>query len=180
MLKKFKMDSCKPIGTLVECTRKLSKFVGVEKVDATKFKSLVGSFQYFTCTRLNIIQAIDLIIRYMETPTSTHLKAAKRILRYIKGTIDFGLWFSTCNVYKLVGYNDNNWAIDEGDWKSTCVFHGEHSLHLDVKKIADSHSFDLRGRIHSSYFMHLPCSLAQEFVKRVGHVTRTTDQDLCG
>jgi len=58
----------------------------------------------------------------METPTTTHLKAVTRILRYIKGTINFGLWFLTCNDYKLVGDSDNDWVGDEDDWKSTDGF----------------------------------------------------------
>lgn len=58
----------------------------------------------------------------METPTTTHLKAAKQILHYIKETINFGLWFSTSNDYKLIGYNDSDWAGDEDDQKSTSGF----------------------------------------------------------
>lgn len=58
----------------------------------------------------------------MKNSTTTHLKVAKQILCYIKGTIDFGLWFSTSNDYKLVGYNDNDWARDEDDRKSTSGF----------------------------------------------------------
>ena len=58
----------------------------------------------------------------MENPTTTHFKAAKRILRYLKGTIDFGLlyWFS--NNYKLVGYSDSDWGGDIDDIKSTSGF----------------------------------------------------------
>jgi len=94
MLKLFKMDGCKPISTSVECGLKLSKFDGAEKVDATNIKSLVRSFRYLTCTRPVILYATRLISRYMENPTITHLKAAKRIFCHIKGTTDPCLWFS--------------------------------------------------------------------------------------
>ncbi|XP_006580763.1 uncharacterized protein LOC114411216 [Glycine soja] len=77
MLKKFKMDNYKPIGTPMECKMKLSKFDEAEKVDATYFKSLMGSLQYLMCTRPGILYGIRLISRYMETPTTTHLNAAK-------------------------------------------------------------------------------------------------------
>ncbi|XP_028190729.1 uncharacterized protein LOC114376671 [Glycine soja] len=116
------MDSCKPIGALMECKMKLSKFDKAEKVDVTNFKSLVGSLQYLTCTRLDILYVTGLISRYMETQTITHLKATKGILLYIKGSIIFGLWFLTSNDYKLVGYSDNNWAGDKNDRKSTSEF----------------------------------------------------------
>ncbi|KAF7132073.1 hypothetical protein RHSIM_Rhsim09G0034600 [Rhododendron simsii] len=55
-----------------------------EEVDSTLFKSLVGSLRYLTCTRPDILFGVGLISRYMEAPTMTHFKAAKRILRYLK------------------------------------------------------------------------------------------------
>jgi len=122
MLKKFKMGGSKPINTPVEYGLKLSKFNGEEKVDATNFKSLVGSLRYLTCTRPDILYATGLISRHMENPTITHLKAEKRILRYIKGTTKLGLWFSSNQDYKLVGYNDSDWAGDGDDRKSTISF----------------------------------------------------------
>ena len=60
--------------------------------------------------------------RYIEAPTTTHFKAAKRILRYLKGTTDFGLYYSVSNDYKLVGYSDSDWAGDSDDRKSTTGF----------------------------------------------------------
>ncbi|KAK2395153.1 hypothetical protein QL285_056912 [Trifolium repens] len=61
MFKKFKMDGCMPISISIECGLKLSKCDRAEMVDATDFKSLVGSLQYLTCTRPNILYATGLI-----------------------------------------------------------------------------------------------------------------------
>ena len=58
----------------------------------------------------------------MEAPTTTHFKAAKRILRYLKGTTDFGLYYSVSNDYKLIGYSDSDWVGDSDDRKSTTGF----------------------------------------------------------
>ncbi|KAG6492797.1 hypothetical protein ZIOFF_047764 [Zingiber officinale] len=88
ILKKFRMDNSKSINTPAECGVKLSKHDEEEKVDPTFFKSLVGSLRYLTCTRPDILYAVGLVSRYMEDPTTTHLKIAKRILRYIKGLIN--------------------------------------------------------------------------------------------
>ncbi|XP_057780230.1 secreted RxLR effector protein 161-like [Salvia miltiorrhiza] len=58
----------------------------------------------------------------MENPTTTHFKAAKRILRYLKGTLDYGLFYSNTHDYKLVGYSDSDWARDNDGRKSTSGF----------------------------------------------------------
>ncbi|KAK2973040.1 hypothetical protein RJ640_021799 [Escallonia rubra] len=84
ILKKFKMDDANPVNTPVECGVKLSKKDVGEKVDPTFLKSLVGSLRYLTCTRPDILFGVGLISRYMEALTGTHMKAAKRILRYLK------------------------------------------------------------------------------------------------
>lgn len=133
ILRKFKMEDCKPVGTPVEVGMKLSKFEDGEKVDSTQFKSLVGSLRYLTCTRQRlesfysvhipyILFGVGLVSRYMEAPTMTHFKAVKRILRYLKGTLDFGLMYSFSNDSKLVGYCDSDWAGNLDDRKSTTGF----------------------------------------------------------
>ena len=58
----------------------------------------------------------------MENPTLTHLKAAKRILPYLKGTTNFGLYYSISDDYKLIGYNDRDLSGDMDDSKSTTGF----------------------------------------------------------
>jgi hypothetical protein len=122
VLKKFNMSNCKSVCTPVECGVKLSKHEDGEKVDPTLFKSLVGSLRYLTCTRPDILFGVGLISRYMESPTTTHMKTAKRILRYIKGTLDYGLFYSPSNEFKLVGYSDSDWGGDTDDRKSTTGF----------------------------------------------------------
>ena len=59
ILKKFRMDDCNPVSTPVECGVKMSKYDEGERVDATLFKSLVGSLRYLTCMRLDILYAAD-------------------------------------------------------------------------------------------------------------------------
>jgi hypothetical protein len=122
LLKKFKMDDANPISTPMECGIKLSKHDEGEIVDPSLFKSLVGSLRYLTCTRPDILYAVGVVSRYMENPTTTHLKAAKRILRYIKGTTNLGLYYSVSDDYKLVGYSDSDWGGDVDDRKSTSGF----------------------------------------------------------
>ncbi|XP_059669533.1 uncharacterized mitochondrial protein AtMg00810-like [Cornus florida] len=119
ILKKFKMEDCKLVNTPMEVGIKLSRDKDGEIVDPTFFKSLVGSLRYLTCTKPDILFTVRLVSR----PTITHFKVAKRILRYIKGTLDFGLFYSFSNDFKLLGYCDSDWVEDLDDRKSTSGYY---------------------------------------------------------
>jgi len=116
------MEDCKVINSPVECGSKLSKHEDEKKIDPTLFKSLIGSLRYLTCTRPDILYATGIVSRFMKNPTTTRLKAAKRIFRYLNGTLDYGLLYSNTNNYELVGYSDSDWAGDNDDQKITSGF----------------------------------------------------------
>ncbi|TYK18362.1 Retrovirus-related Pol polyprotein from transposon TNT 1-94 [Cucumis melo var. makuwa] len=119
ILEKFNMMNSKPVATPIETGTKLSKHEEGDDVDPSYFKSLVGSLRYLTCTRPDILFSVGLVSRFMESPTTTHLKVAKRILRYLRGTLDYGLFYSSSKEFKLEGYCDSDWAGDTNDRKST-------------------------------------------------------------
>lgn len=124
ILKKFEMEHCKPVSTPVEYGVKMSLHQDGEEINPTFFKSLVESLRYLTCTILDILFGIGLVSRHMEASTTSHLKVVKRILRYIKGTIDYGILYAFSHNFKLVGYCDSDWAGDVDNRKSTtgCFF----------------------------------------------------------
>ena len=74
------------------------------------FKSLVGSLRYLTITRPDIVYGVGLVSRYIETPKDSHWLAAERILRYIKGTLNHGLFYTYGETAELVGYPDSDWG----------------------------------------------------------------------
>ncbi|KAA0026212.1 putative mitochondrial protein [Cucumis melo var. makuwa] len=113
------MMSSKPIATPIEIGTKLSKHEEGDDVDSSYFKSLVGSLRYLTCTRPDILFSVGLVSRFMESPTTTHLKVAKRIIRYLKCTFDYGLFYSSSKEFNLEGYCDSDWTGDTNDRKST-------------------------------------------------------------
>jgi Reverse transcriptase (RNA-dependent DNA polymerase) len=122
ILKKFKMDECNPVNTPVESGTKLSRYDEGKAVDATLYRSLVGSLRYLTCTMPDIAYGVGLVSRYMEEPKMTQWKAIKRILRYVKGTLSHGLFYSYTNEFDLVGYSDSDWSENLDDRKSTLGF----------------------------------------------------------
>ena len=120
VLDRFQMKNCNPVNTPTEFGLKLNKDEEGEKVNNTLYKQIVGSLMYLTATRPDIMYAVSLISRYMESPTETHLLAAKRILRYLQGTKDFGLLYKTSEKSsKLVGFTDSDYAGDQDDRRST-------------------------------------------------------------
>ena len=74
-----------------ELKGKISKKDGTNRVDEEKFRSLIDCLMYLTNTRPNILYATSFLSHFMHCPSETHLREAKQILRYIKGTISFGV-----------------------------------------------------------------------------------------
>ncbi|KAL6582070.1 hypothetical protein OROMI_006084 [Orobanche minor] len=137
VLKKFNMFNCKPVNTPMQFGTQLRK--EEDKIDPTIFRSLIGSLRYLTCTRPDILFAVGVVSRYMENPASSHMLAAKRILRYIKGTLDYGIFYSSSSNYMLKGYCDSDYAGDLDDRKSTSgflFFMGDHAIAWSSKKQA--------------------------------------------
>ena len=85
------MVECNPTNTPMEAQLKLKKEGGGRSVDVTLYRSLIGSLRYLLHTRPDITYSVSILCRYMVNPTSDHWIAAKRVLKYLKGTIDFGL-----------------------------------------------------------------------------------------
>lgn len=78
----------------MEPKQQLGKDEGGKEVNHTQYKSLVGGLRYLVHTRPDIAFAVGIVSRYMEKPTVLHMGAARRILRYIRKTIDYGLVYS--------------------------------------------------------------------------------------
>ena len=90
-----------------------------ESADVKSYRSLVGKLLYLTHTRPDISFAVGMLSRYMNKPTKRHLGAGKRILRYMAGTAELGLWYTQCAEWKLEGYSDSDWGGPLEDRKST-------------------------------------------------------------
>ena len=119
MLKKFGMEECNAVRNPMVPGNRLTKDGDGTSVDPTSFKQLVGCLRYLTATRPDLIYSVNLVSRYMEKPGESHLSAAKRILRYVQGTREYGIQYKRGEDASLVGYVDSDYAGDEDDRKST-------------------------------------------------------------
>ncbi|XP_035829983.1 secreted RxLR effector protein 161-like [Helianthus annuus] len=125
LLEKYRMDQCNTVSTPLEYGLKLSKDDPEEFIDESVYRSLVGSLMYLTNTRPDIMFAVSKISRFMECPKKSHWEAAKRILKYIKDTLDQGITYSKGGKRKLMGFSDNDyaWNIDDSKITSGYIFH---------------------------------------------------------
>ncbi|XP_057981300.1 secreted RxLR effector protein 161-like [Malania oleifera] len=119
ILDRFQIKDCNPVSTPTEFGLKLNKDYEGKKVDSTLYEQIVGSLMYLTATRPDIMYSVSLISRYMENPIEMHLLAAKRILRYLQGTRDFGLFYKKAEKLELFGFTDSDYAGDQDDRRST-------------------------------------------------------------
>ncbi|KAI5337779.1 hypothetical protein L3X38_017050 [Prunus dulcis] len=119
LLDKFGLKDCKSVSTPLVATDKLKREDGSDPADESLFRKIVGSLLYLTATRPDIMFSACLLARFMHNPSKMHYGAAKRVLRYIQGTIDYGIEYVTGKSALLVGYCDSDWSGSEEDMKST-------------------------------------------------------------
>ena len=119
LLNRFGMTECNPLSTPMEQNLKLTSIEGKEFEDATKYRQLVGSLIYLTTTRPDISFTVGILSRFMQKPCEGHWCAAKRVLRYLKGTQDFGLKYTQVGDFSFVGYFDFDFDGDKETRVST-------------------------------------------------------------
>ncbi|RDY13689.1 hypothetical protein CR513_01353, partial [Mucuna pruriens] len=101
LLKKFKMYDCKFVATPLMTNEKPRKDDEASKVDASQYRSLIGSLLHLTAIRSDIIYASSLLSKFMQWPSQIHYGVAKRILRYLQGTKEFDIWYKTMTNSRL-------------------------------------------------------------------------------
>ncbi|GKV35120.1 hypothetical protein SLEP1_g43434 [Rubroshorea leprosula] len=119
ILNQFAIVNCKTVNTPMVPYEKLRSDDGAAKIDVGVYRSLIGRLLYLSATRPDIMHSVSLLSRFMHSPSEIHFKAAKRILRYVKGTTNFGVLYKRSTNVKLIGFTDSDWAGSEEDMKST-------------------------------------------------------------
>ncbi|XP_057845053.1 secreted RxLR effector protein 161-like [Cryptomeria japonica] len=115
------MDS-KPMSTPMESGLQLFISDSSPQVYATLYQQIIGGLIYLTYARLDIDFVVNYLSRFMQEPKTSHWLAAKRVLRYIHGTMDHGLEYKKNDQFFLTGYTDADYAGSVDDRKSTSRF----------------------------------------------------------
>nr|GEW57862.1 mitochondrial-processing peptidase subunit alpha-like [Tanacetum cinerariifolium] len=118
-------------------------------VDQTRHRSMIGSLMYLTSSRPDMVQAVCYCARYQARPTKKHLKEVKSIFRYLKGTINMGLWYPKDFGFELTAFSDADYVECLETRKSISrgiQFLGEKLVSWMSKK----QDFNVYGRCRSS------------------------------
>jgi hypothetical protein len=115
MLKRFQMEDSKHVGTPMVTGCKLSKDDDSLDVDQSSYRSMIGNLLYIRTSHPDIMHVVGMVGRYQSTPKQSHLLAIKRIFRYLKETMTYGLWYPRNQNFQLTAYSDVDWAkcVDE-------------------------------------------------------------------
>ena len=119
ILKKFGMDEAKAISTPMGTNENLDSEANGNTADQKLYRSMIGSLLYVTASRPDVVFSVCICARFQASPRKSHLKATKRILRYLKHTQIFGLWYPKGSNFELIGYLDSDYVGCKIERKST-------------------------------------------------------------
>ncbi|KAK4358263.1 hypothetical protein RND71_023873 [Anisodus tanguticus] len=139
IIKRAGMSSCKSASTPVDTKPKLSAEAGAPDENPTRYRSFAGALQYLTFTKPDITYDVQQVCLFMHDPRVEHMNAIKRIIRYIQGTLDYGLHLYPSSTSALVSYTDADCGGCPDTRRSTsgyCMFLGNNLVSWSAKRQA--------------------------------------------
>ena len=137
LLSKTNMQDAKVVATPLSTGESLKLCDGSPTTDSTQYRQVLGSLQYLALTRPDISFAVNKLSQYMHQPSAIHWSAVKRILRYLKGTLNHGLFLRKTTQLHLHAFADADWAGNFDDRTSTSgyvIFLGSNPISWSSKK----------------------------------------------
>lgn len=122
LLERFNMSNAKPVSTPLSSSISLKNNDGSNFVDASLFRQLIGALQYITLTCQDICFSVNKLNQFLHQPTQLHWQAVKRLLRYLKDSVFFGLQFHSNSNTLLTEYTDSDWRANLDDRSSTSAY----------------------------------------------------------
>lgn len=141
ILTRCRMDKANSVDTPLSVSEKLRVTIGSKLgvEDATHYRSVAEALQYLTLTRPDISFSVNKVCQYLHAPTTTHWSAIKRILRYICGTMNWGLKIKRSKSLMVSAFSNADWASCLDDRRSTggfAVFLGDNLISWTARKQA--------------------------------------------
>ncbi|KAG7587833.1 Retrotransposon Copia-like N-terminal [Arabidopsis suecica] len=137
LLESIGLLGSKPVATPMDCTIQLHAESGDLLPDATTYRALIGKLLYLTITRADITYAVHKLSQFLAQPRTSHLEAAYRIVRYLKGDPGRGLFYSAHSELRLQAFSDSDWGTCQDTRRSTtgfCVFLGNSLISWKSRK----------------------------------------------
>ena len=117
-MKKFDLEFASSVRTTMSPNVKLTVDLLGKSVDPSLYRSMIGSLLYLTVSRPDISYSVGVCARYQANPKESHMSTLKRIIKYVKTTTDFGVWYSKDTNDVSVGYSDADWARNADNRKA--------------------------------------------------------------
>ncbi|GJY45225.1 hypothetical protein Tco_0434288 [Tanacetum coccineum] len=108
------METCELADTPMAEKSKRDEDLQRKAVDPTPYRGMIGTLMYLTASRPDLVFAVCICARYQAKPTKKHLHAVKRIFRYLRGTINMGLWYPKDSCIALTAFVDVDHAVKNG------------------------------------------------------------------
>ena len=118
-MKKFGLESASSVRTPMSPNVKLIVDLLGKNVDSSLYKSMIGSLLYLTASKPDISYSMRVCAKYQANPKESHMIVLKRIIKHVKSTTNFSVWYSKDTDDVLAGYFDADWAGNANDRKST-------------------------------------------------------------
>ncbi|GJW17863.1 retrovirus-related pol polyprotein from transposon TNT 1-94 [Tanacetum coccineum] len=154
-LKKYGMETYDPVDTLMVEKSKLDEDPQGKAVDPTHYRGMIGTLMYLTSNRPDLVLVVCMCARYQAKPTEKHLHAVKRIFRYLRGTINIGMWYSNDSCIALTTFVDADHTGCQDTRKST-----SRSMQLLGDRLEQ-----VENRVVELYFVRTEYQLADIFTK---------------
>ena len=136
-MKKFGLEYASSVRTLMSPNFKLTVDLLGKSVDPSLYRSMIGGLLYLITSKPDISYSVEVCARYKANPKESHMIALKRIIKSVKTTTEFGVWYSKDTSDVLGGYSNADWAGNADDRKSTsggCFYVGNNLVSWMSKK----------------------------------------------
>nr|GEY86293.1 ribonuclease H-like domain, reverse transcriptase, RNA-dependent DNA polymerase [Tanacetum cinerariifolium] len=139
ILKEDGMIDCNETLIPMDPGTRLTKITEGTMVNSTEYQSLIGCLRYLLHTRPDLSYSVGLLSRFMQEPREQHMKAIRQVLRYVKGTKDYGITYKHNGGDNIHGFSDSSYGVNAQEGKGTTgiiFYYGESPISWSTQKQA--------------------------------------------